>query len=343
MAHPQATKSKTKGSKDTPPLTQEIFEKELKDLAHKAQQQTLLRQPKNSIAPIAKIVVLVVTAGGFSAASQLNLSPVYGEIPASIWHDNLLNIACFLGWAGSDYWRRRSRWRLIELPVIALFIPFIQNFLFGFSQTLGIVYGPVVTEAVTIAPLLVISSAGISSLLDGLDINLWPAAGPMAVLFLLFRLAHKWVGRYFQSSVSQSVSQTRIGYEILLSAVYVALAPSRLLIYALPALLHTALFNPHLQTSWATQALRTNLASHGYELLARQESLTGYISVLQSTEGNFRLMRCDHSILGGEWVMPRGDSLVPEPIYAIFTMLEAIRLIEVPHPVVDNEARALVM
>lgn len=344
MAQQRAAKSASKVRKDAPPLTQENFEKELKDLAQKAQEQTLLRQLKDSAVPIIRVVALLAVAGGFSAASQLNLSPVYGEIPASIWHDRLVNLACFLGWAGSDYLGRSSPWRLIELlPVIAIFIPFIQNFLFGLSEILGIVYGPVVTEALTIAPLLVVSAASVASLLDEVDSISWPAAGAGVVSFLLFRLANTWVGRYLQSNVSQNVLQTRIGYEVELAAVYVALAPSKLLLYALPALLHTAFFNPHVQTSWATQSLRSTLATQGYKLLARQESLTGYISVLQSIEGNFRLMRCDHSILGGEWVMPRGDSLVPEPIYAIFTMLEAIRLIEVPHPVPDNRARALVM
>lgn len=199
-------------------------------------------------------------------------------------------------------------------------------------------------EALTIGPLLVASAATVASLLDEVqDTFNWPAAGPGVVSFVLFRLANTWVGLYLQKSISKNVLQTRIGYEVQLAVAYIALAPSKLLLYALPALLHTVFLNPHVQTSWATASLRSTLATQGYELLARQESLTGYISVLQSTEGNFRLMRCDHSILGGEWVMPRGDSLVPEPIYAIFTMLEAVRLIEVPHQVADKDARALVM
>lgn len=327
MAQPRAAKAPSKVTGDAPSLTKEHF----------------FRQLRDSTVPVIRVIAILVAAGGFSAASQLNLSPVYGEIPASIWHDHLINGACLFGWMGTDYLETNSPWRLIEvLPVIALFIPFIQNYLFGFSEILGISYGPVVTEALTIAPLLAVSAATLAPLLDGSVLDRLAGTRGVATWALL-RFANSAVRHYLVRNVSQSVLRTRIGYEVLLAAVYVVLAPSRLLLYALPALLHTAFLNPHVQTSWATQSLTSILATHGYELLARQESLTGYISVLQSTEGNFRLMRCDHSILGGEWVMPRGDSLVPEPIYAIFTMLEAVRLVEVPHPVADNEARALVM
>ena len=191
-----------------------------------------------------------------------------------------------------------------------------------------------------LAPLLVVSAASVVSLLDEVDVTNWPAAGPGVGSFLLFRFVRTWIGLYFQSTVSQNILHTRIGWEVLLGAVYVAIAPSKLLLYALLALLHTTFLNPDAQTSLAAQSLKSSLATEGFELLTRQESLTGYISVLQSTKGNFRLMRCDRSILGGEWVMPRGDSPVPEPIYAIFTMLEAVRLIEVPHHVPDKLARA---
>ena len=329
---------------EAPPLTQMNFEKELRELAQKAKAQTTFRRLKDSATPIIKILALLAAAGGFSAASQLNLSPVYGEIPASIWHDHLINLACFVGWASGHYLDALLPWKLINLlPVIAIFIPFTQNFLFGFSNTMGIPYGPIITEASTIFPLIAISAASVAILIDELDIIGGPAAGPGIVSFVLFTFSDTWVGWYMKNHVSETFFHTRIGYEVALGAVYVLLAPSKLLVYALPALLHTALLNPHVQTSWATQNLRSTLATQGYELLARQESLTGYISVLQSTEGNFRLLRCDHSILGGEWVMPRGDSVVAEPIYAIFTMLEGIRLIEVPQPVPDKDARALVM
>jgi hypothetical protein len=83
--------------------------------------------------------------------------------------------------------------------------------------------------------------------------------------------------------------------------------------------------------------------ANGWSLIARQESLTGYISVIESKERGFRVMRCDHSLLGGEWLKSTTKTNVREPIYGVFVMLEAVRLVEVPVSVPDNEASALVM
>jgi hypothetical protein len=81
----------------------------------------------------------------------------------------------------------------------------------------------------------------------------------------------------------------------------------------------------------------------GWALIDRQESLTGYISIIESPEKGFRVMRCDHSLLGGEWLANTKRNIIPEPIYGVFVMLEAVRLVEVKTSVPDSEAKALVM
>jgi hypothetical protein len=91
-----------------------------------------------------------------------------------------------------------------------------------------------------------------------------------------------------------------------------------------------------------------NAISHeGYKLLERQESYTGYISVLENLNDGFRVMRCDHSLLGGQWTktVPGYNPEVEDPIYAVFAMLEAVRLVEPDHgtPRVDANSKALVM
>jgi hypothetical protein len=53
-------------------------------------------------------------------------------------------------------------------------------------------------------------------------------------------------------------------------------------------------------------------------------------------------MRCDHSLLGGQWVHVNGRR-VSEPIYGVFVMLEAVRLVEREAPLLDSEASALVV
>jgi hypothetical protein len=66
------------------------------------------------------------------------------------------------------------------------------------------------------------------------------------------------------------------------------------------------------------------------------------VSVVVSVERGFRVMRCDHSLLGGEWVVIQGKKAA-EPIYGVFVMLEAVRLVENMVPVADADAKALVM
>ena len=68
----------------------------------------------------------------------------------------------------------------------------------------------------------------------------------------------------------------------------------------------------------------------------------GYILVTQNVRDMARVMRADHSILGGDWVDFRREN-VTEPVYSVFVMLEAVRLVEREEPLEDNDASALVM
>ncbi len=155
-------------------------------------------------------------------------------------------------------------------------------------------------------------------------------------------------GGFLRTYAGRTFLNTRIGLEMVLAASYALMAPSRMLLYTLPALLHTALLNTHLPTPMALSSLNSTLGSAGWSILDRRESITGYISVVESIDQGFRVMRCDHSLLGGEWVKFLGvgqfkGNQVAEPIYGVFAMLEAVRLVEVPRPVPDRQAKALVM
>ena len=74
--------------------------------------------------------------------------------------------------------------------------------------------------------------------------------------------------------------------------------------------------------------LNTKLQTEGYAIVDRQESVTGYISVVDNSKDGFRVLRCDHSLLGGVWMRQPASSILQEPIYAIFVTLEAVRLAE---------------
>jgi hypothetical protein len=346
------TKAKPSGpvipSADAPLLTQENFQKELQALASKAQEETWTKWAREQAWVLIQSGTLLTLAAMYSNVSQLTLSPVYGGIPSSIWHSKGVMTACFLGWSSNLFLKRRLPVKPAQLlPLIAAYIPMAQFFLFKISGFLGAVYGPLITESLTYLPLLMLSVSCTATILDDLEMNpgrfQWAVdAAPGIFSYAFFKTIEFISNNKIQSTIGSSFIQTRLGLQILLAGLYSIFAPSKLLLLTIPAILHTALFNVHVPYSHTTSILNGTLAKNGWSLLERHESLTGYISIIESAEKGLRVMRCDHSLLGGEWLATTSHRLA-EPIYGIFVMLEAVRLIEVPSKVLDKEASALVM
>lgn len=329
-------------------LSRPRFERELKDLAAKARSDTWARRAAQQAGVYARAAALVALLGVYANASQLNLGPVYGAIPAAAWHAHLLAAGCFAGWAGNVALRRRLGVDAARaLPVVALAAPALQCLAFGYSQALGARWGPLATEALTLLPLALLTAAAVA---DGLEGARLPAALPGFVAdaapglgsWALLQLARRHAAAHLRANMGRLVVYTRVGLEVALGAAYTALAPSRLVALALPPLLHTLAANPHLAAPRASAALAGDMAARGWLVLERRESLTGYLAVVQSVEHGFRALRCDHSLLGGNWVQGAAGR-VPEPIYGAFAMLEAVRLVERAAPVADADAAALVM
>lgn len=154
---------------------------------------------------------------------------------------------------------------------------------------------------------------------------------------MLFLLHH---GKYAHVDVKSAVNATRVFYVIQIKA----LTQNRYALLGLPAILHSVYFNQHFNIDKAN----ASLTDHKWNLLDRQWSNTGYISVLESTEMEYRVLRADHSLLGGEWLLTparkQDNWLTNEPIYAVFSMLESVRLLQLDAtPVPDTSARALVI
>ncbi|KAK3994620.1 S-adenosyl-L-methionine-dependent methyltransferase [Cladorrhinum sp. PSN332] len=336
----------------------EQFEQELKSLAAKARTQTTSAYLSEQITIYLKSLLLLSLIAIYSRVSQLNLSPVYGSIPSAKWHSKLVMAACFAGWSSNLALGRALPFKPEQLlPVLAAYVPVAQYFLAGFSDDLTAAYGPLVTELVTLLPLVVVSSGCVATYLDGSDLGVGgklPSfigeALPGLGSYGFFKSAEKVLGGLVEEHVGKTVLNTRIGMEAVLAASYAAFAaPSKkLLLLTLPGILHTALLNTHVPTSTALARLNEGLKGSGYVVLDREESLTGYISVIDGLEMGFRLMRCDHSLLGGEWVKLIGQpgfkgNQVAEPVYGVFAMLEAVRLVETKRPIRDLEAKALVI
>ncbi|KAF5008463.1 hypothetical protein FDECE_5252 [Fusarium decemcellulare] len=328
-------------------FTPQRFERELKDLAAKAKEDTWTRRATAQASLYLQTVLVLGLLGIASSASQLSLSPVYGSIPAAVTHAPVIMAGCFVGWAGNLFLRSALPLPTAQLlPVIALNVPAVQFFLGGFSERLGSWWGPLVTEGLTLFPLAVISAACVADYLEDADLSMLPKfvadAAPGIGSWGLFRLAERIAGARLQGLVGSAFVFTRVGLELVLAAIYVVFSPSKYLVLAIPALLHTAVLNTHVMTPMATASLNSTLSAQNWTLLERKESLTGYVSVLDNLDKGFRVMRCDHSLLGGEWIMLQGKK-VSEPIYGVFVMLEAVRLINRETPLPDNEASALVV
>jgi hypothetical protein len=353
---PQGTPKSSKPPKPAkapPPseqvLTQENFEKELKALAAKAKEETWGKWATGQAWVLIRSGTLLTLAAVYSNVSQLTLSPVYGSIPSSIWHSRAVMTACFIGWSSNLFIRRRLPLKPQQLlPLIAAYIPMIQFFLFKFSGFMGAYFGPLITEILTFLPLLVLSVSCTATMLDDLEMSIgrfqWLSdAMPGIGSYAFFKGMEHFSHNALQKTIGSGFFYTRLGCQIWLAHMYAIFAPSKLLYYTIPALLHTALFNFHVPYSYTTSLLNTTMVRNGWALIDRQESLTGYISIIESPEKGFRVMRCDHSLLGGEWLAKTKTNVLPEPIYGVFVMLEAVRLVEVKISAPDSEAKALVM
>ncbi|KIE03720.1 spermine/spermidine synthase, partial [Metarhizium majus ARSEF 297] len=328
-------------------FTPERFEKELQDLADKARSDTFSNRFLGQLNIYIRIILLLAFLALYSHVSQLNLSPVYGSIPSSIWHTKLVMGGCFLGWAGNTFLRDSLPITPAKaLPMVAVCIPGLQHFLAAFSQTFGAQWGPVVTESLTLLPLALFTSASVADYWEGARLGMLPNfvadAGPGIGSWALFKFFEGQIGAYLPRIMGRLLVFTRLGFEIILSVAYMVLSPSKYLIYAAFPFLHTIFLNTHLQSRAATQSLMSSLMTDNWLFIERRESVTGYISVVQSIEEGFRVMRCDHSLLGGEWISHRGGP-VSEPVYGVFAMLEAVRLAESAAPVDDKDAKALVI
>ncbi|KAI0863964.1 S-adenosyl-L-methionine-dependent methyltransferase [Xylaria cubensis] len=328
-----------------PPETKEDFENELKSLAGQAKNDTWSQWTKQQVAVYGKAAALIILTAVYANVSVLTISPVYGQIAANRLHQYVVWAGLFVGWAGNLALRRALPVKTITiLPLIALQIPMFQFYLFALSNLFGAEYGPAITEALTLFPLVTVSASCIADILDQADLSGLPSSianpTPGLVSYIVFRYSETSFFKQLIEQMGTSIMQTRMALELVLAATYSIMGRSQLLRYAVPGILHAAFYNTHLMTESATASLNSTLNANGWSLVDRWESNTGYISVLDSYANGYRVMRCDHSLLGGEWTK-FGRNIVAEPVYSVFTQLEAVRLVQVPGKVPDNEAHAL--
>lgn len=234
------------------------------------------------------------------------------------------------------------------IAVVAYWSPVVQFFLVPYSNQLGVEYGPLIFESLTYFPLLFLSMYAVTDLLETVDLSQFSLpsfvseiALPTASYFTISTVA-KISSSLVPNFIGTSIYFTRIGLQMLIGSASAFITPSRLIVFAFPAILHTLWANPHHMSEQGFQLANATLySSQNYTLLARQESITGYVSVVEShTDNAFRLLRCDHSLLGGEWLVTpeayKKGQRQRESIFAVFVLLEAIRLVEPVSPVTSE-------
>jgi len=311
-------------------------------------------EPKKPLSEIVGTVFAVLGLAALaSSVSQLNLSPVYGSIPAAIYHQKGITFTAMLAYVAKKGFKKSNV--TIEprswIAPWAYYIPVIQFLLFRYSSDLGPLYGPLITEAVTYFPLLFLSFLTTSILLDDFGLSgvgtTISEATPMVISYAAFTAMDTGFKSILPDMMGTSDFFSRSGLQLLIATLSAVLSKSSLLFFAIPAVLHTLFTNPHNYAVGTTRILNQTLAEYRYSILDRHDSNTGYISVVENLKDGYRALRCDHSVLGGEWqITParaQSGQIVKETIYSVFTMLEAVRMIKSDIVVPDDERDALFM
>lgn len=309
--------------------------------AKEAEKQASQLSTSTILKNVGRAAALLLIAGIASPVSQLNLSPVYGSIPSSLHHQRSMTFTAIAALIARNSLKKYLPNSIAEyIAVIAYWTPVIQFFLFPYSSQLGIEYGPLIIESTTYFPLLFLSVYAAFDLLDCIDLSHFNLPNtvkqillPMASYFTVSTTS-KIASATLPSLVGNHVYFSRIGFQMLIGSVSAFLTPSRVILFAFPAILHTLWANPHHPSESAFIKANATLSStQNFTILARQESNTGYVSVLENqADIAFRILRCDHSLLGGEWlVTPEAyekGQRQRETIFSVFVLLEAVRLVE---------------
>ncbi|KAJ5908136.1 hypothetical protein N7495_000818 [Penicillium taxi] len=296
-------------------------------------------------------VALLFLAAFYSPVMLMVLSPVYGSVPSHIFHGYGVAIFAAAGWFLKDQIQRRlGRLAAYMLPVLAFWTPTLQYFVMQQSSKLGNPAGPVITELFGYYPLITLTVAIAGKQIQSslhLESSGEVAAEhvPLLGCYVIYTTSEH-IARYILArAIGVTIVFSRAGMQFIIAVLYSFIVPpTKLLLLAIPSLLFSITSDVHLG---GIGGVNSAISAEGFSLLARKESTTGYLSVLENQNDGYRVMRCDHSLLGGQWIKktPGYFPQVEDPIYSVFVMLEAVRLVEPDHGVhrEDASSKALVI
>ncbi|KAI5357119.1 putative S-adenosyl-L-methionine-dependent methyltransferase [Septoria linicola] len=303
-------------------------------------------------------VALLSLAAAASPISQLTMAPVYGSIPSAVNHATMCSVSLLFGFELRTLAGELKRLRILEaLTVWAFSIPVLQVLLLPFSGSLGPVVGPILNGFLSCHTILLLTgfvladfasryrqTAMLASRVGIVGAHIIIGVVIAFAMYPILEEKYASIVQWLPELFEDKFEVNPIHLQLALGASYALLAPTWYVALALPAIGHTLLFNRHM----SIEKVDISLRSHNWTILDRQWSNTGYISVLESTTNQYRVLRADHSLLGGEWLLtPSRTSKegwkVNEPIYSVFSMLESVRLLHLETPVPDTSVQALVI
>lgn len=330
-----------------------------------------------SVQEIGRPALLISILGIVSYVSQVILHPIYGNVGTAIHHFNAVftlstvaSLLTLLGYLSFNGFREESRMRTAIGALLAS-SPLVLPILFTYNVTWGPIWGPILTQAIMTWPWVIFVSFDISRRIlrligklenrRSLSLSTFLALSIALLLTTILNITEKKIFMQFMqpyigllwsrfatliylgaftmlmdnvpSSVSFANAHTRRQWTALLLTVVVIT----------PALM-IALNQPHVMTG-VNAGLLARLPDK-YIYLARRESITGMITVIENQDLGFRVLRCDHSLLGGLWIGLKRKELIAEgvvgseleervlneadSVYRAFYLQEAIRLVKRP-------------
>lgn len=325
------------------------------------------RRPRKTVAGQAvAIIVLASILSVVSYVSQVILHPVYGSVGAALHHYNVVFtiatatlLPAFLG-VGLERLPRKN-WR--GLALILICAPPVLPSLFRYSARWGPIWGPILTQAVMTWPCVFFVShdicrrvtdiIGKPRIQSSLLLQTFLALSVSFLLTVILKVTERNVfATFFQPFIGIFWSRFSLLLYLGVFALFIDNIPnsrndtSNLLIamaIILPTIL-LALNQPHIRTG-VTPGLLAQLPPE-YTYLDRRESVTGMITVVESSIGGFRVLKCDHSLLGGLWTglkrtqlsaegvagedLERRSIDEAESVYTAFLVQTAVRLVRRP-------------
>jgi len=307
----------------------------------------MAKQNDNSeqFAQFLSTLTLICITALVSFVSQIILHPVYGSVATGLHHNSILLITSFTPLIVSSGRLETRKWQAIAMLMISA--PLNLPALFSFSGICGPVWGPVLTQTVLTWPCVFFTSHTLHRQVKrSWALRILCSVGLVAAI----RWSHEFLASRFLPYIGILWSRFSILVYLGLLAILVDNIPlfkrHEFVTLAftfgplLPILIYV-LSQPHVLPG-VTDGLLARLPPE-YTYLARQESITGMITVVENSVAGYRVLKCDHSLLGGLWTGIKKRELEEElllgdldsrsvdeaeSVYTAFYLQEAARLVE---------------